>query len=310
MKIAVAICAGLAVSASASVGPDFVSKNKSASSDVRTSAPAGGLDANFSDNFDSYANGSILTGQGMWKSWFLSPGVDATVTNSGSNSAPNSMRYNGAVFSDMVVEVEITSGTIEFTCMTFMPGNTGQVNDAFIIALNEYTDAGVGTSWSLQTQFHGGFGFVDNNADPATTAQVPLIFDKWIEHKCVADLEANTMDVFYDGVQVGSTVTWYNDFVNPNTNNLANSNWSKKFDAIDMFSNGFDGMLVDDITIDNGGGGCYADCDLSGGLDFFDFLCFQNEFAAATAYADCDNSGGHDFFDFLCFQNAFAAGCP
>ncbi|MFG0283294.1 MAG: hypothetical protein ACF8R7_02635 [Phycisphaerales bacterium JB039] len=55
---------------------------------------------------------------------------------------------------------------------------------------------------------------------------------------------------------------------------------------------------------------CYADCDGSGGLDFFDFLCFQNEFAAGAAYADCDGSGSLDFFDFLCFQNAFAAGCP
>jgi len=55
---------------------------------------------------------------------------------------------------------------------------------------------------------------------------------------------------------------------------------------------------------------CYADCDCDGALDFFDFLCFQNEFAAASPYADCDDSGTHDFFDFLCFQNAFAAGCP
>ncbi|MFG0286354.1 MAG: hypothetical protein ACF8R7_18220 [Phycisphaerales bacterium JB039] len=28
------------------------------------------------------------------------------------------------------------------------------------------------------------------------------------------------------------------------------------------------------------------------------------------AYADCDGNGTLDFFDFLCFQNAFAAGCP
>lgn len=27
-------------------------------------------------------------------------------------------------------------------------------------------------------------------------------------------------------------------------------------------------------------------------------------------YADCDGSGALDFFDFLCFQNAFDAGCP
>ena len=80
---------------------------------------------------------------------------------------------------------------------------------------------------------------------------------------------------------------------------------SEVFGGPGQFSNFF----VDDVSLE-AGSTCYADCDLSGGLDFFDFLCFQNEFAAATGYADCDNSGGHDFFDFLCFQNEFAAGCP
>jgi hypothetical protein len=56
--------------------------------------------------------------------------------------------------------------------------------------------------------------------------------------------------------------------------------------------------------------GCYADCDESGALDFFDFLCFQNLFGAGDPAADCDESGALDFFDFLCFKNAFAAGCP
>jgi hypothetical protein len=55
---------------------------------------------------------------------------------------------------------------------------------------------------------------------------------------------------------------------------------------------------------------CYADCDADGELAFFDFLCFQNLFAAADPGADCDSDGEFTFFDFLCFQNAFAAGCP
>lgn len=55
---------------------------------------------------------------------------------------------------------------------------------------------------------------------------------------------------------------------------------------------------------------CYADCDQSGGLDLFDFLCFLNAFNASDPYADCDNSGGLDLFDFLCFTNAFNNGCP
>jgi hypothetical protein len=55
---------------------------------------------------------------------------------------------------------------------------------------------------------------------------------------------------------------------------------------------------------------CYADCDGSGALDFFDFLCFQNAFGTGDPYADCDETGVLDFFDFLCFQNEFGAGCP
>lgn len=54
---------------------------------------------------------------------------------------------------------------------------------------------------------------------------------------------------------------------------------------------------------------CYADCNGDSALDFFDFLCYQNVFAAGEPQADCDGSGSLDFFDFLCFQNGFAAGC-
>ena len=56
---------------------------------------------------------------------------------------------------------------------------------------------------------------------------------------------------------------------------------------------------------------CYADCDQSGVLDIFDFLCFQNSFVAGEAYAcECDPDPACNIFDFLCFQNAFVSGCP
>ncbi|MFG0283088.1 MAG: GC-type dockerin domain-anchored protein [Phycisphaerales bacterium JB039] len=56
--------------------------------------------------------------------------------------------------------------------------------------------------------------------------------------------------------------------------------------------------------------GCPADLTLDGALDFFDFLEFQNLFAADDRRADFDCTGVLDFFDFLAFQNEFAAGCP
>ena len=56
---------------------------------------------------------------------------------------------------------------------------------------------------------------------------------------------------------------------------------------------------------------CYADCDATGALDIFDFLCFQNSFVSGEPYAcDCDPDPACDIFDFLCFQNAFVGGCP
>ncbi|NRA57910.1 MAG: bifunctional metallophosphatase/5'-nucleotidase [Phycisphaerales bacterium] len=54
---------------------------------------------------------------------------------------------------------------------------------------------------------------------------------------------------------------------------------------------------------------CYADFNLDGGVDLFDFLAFQNAFNDGDLSADCDRDGELDLFDFLCFQNAFDTGC-
>jgi len=54
---------------------------------------------------------------------------------------------------------------------------------------------------------------------------------------------------------------------------------------------------------------CYPDCDRSGELDVFDFLCFMNRYSAGTDGADCNLDCTVDLFDFLCFQDAFAEGC-
>lgn len=54
---------------------------------------------------------------------------------------------------------------------------------------------------------------------------------------------------------------------------------------------------------------CYADCDGSGVLDVFDFICFQNRLVSMNPEADCDENGTLNAFDYLCFVEAFALGC-
>jgi hypothetical protein len=57
-------------------------------------------------------------------------------------------------------------------------------------------------------------------------------------------------------------------------------------------------------------GQCYADADVNGTLDVFDFLAFQDAFVTLNPMADCEVDGDFDVFDFLCFQDRFIAGCP
>lgn len=54
---------------------------------------------------------------------------------------------------------------------------------------------------------------------------------------------------------------------------------------------------------------CRVDLDGDGLLTVFDFLAFQNEFAAGSLVADFDGDGQLTIFDFLAFQNAFDKGC-
>ncbi|MCA9278930.1 MAG: multicopper oxidase domain-containing protein [Phycisphaeraceae bacterium] len=69
-----------------------------------------------------------------------------------------------------------------------------------------------------------------------------------------------------------------------------------------------DGMMGQFVVVDNNI--CYADCDQSGTLNIFDYICFGNLYAAQDPSADCDQNGLFDVFDFMCFQSSFALGCP
>ena len=112
---------------------------------------------------------------------------------------------------------------------------------------------------------------------------------------------------------------WTTTDFTPRTVGLLTSNTSL-FVMIDGYTGQRIELFPDEFTPGSGviivEGNCYADCDGSGMLDLFDFLCFQDSFVNGEPYAcDCDTTTGTnppvcDIFDFLCFQNAFVAGCP
>ena len=72
---------------------------------------------------------------------------------------------------------------------------------------------------------------------------------------------------------------------------------------------GGDGATVGVVVEGEGALSCPADIDGDGELTLFDFLEFQNLFAAMDPRADFDGDGDLTLFDFIEFQNAFAQGC-
>ena len=56
-------------------------------------------------------------------------------------------------------------------------------------------------------------------------------------------------------------------------------------------------------------GGCGADFNADGQIDFFDYLDFVDAFAIAADEADFNGDGVVDFFDYLDFVDAFSIGC-
>lgn len=98
----------------------------------------------------------------------------------------------------------------------------------------------------------------------------------------------------------GTHYAWVR-FANPNS---LDDNFPPRADPIDAAYES-----SPDVPIAAGDGLCPGDCDGSGSLDVFDFLCFQAWFGSGDPRADCDHSGQLSVFDFLCFLTTFGEEC-
>ena len=187
--------------------------------------PAAGAD--WSDNFDSYANGSGLHGQGNWEGWENDPAFDAFVTDIYSYSSPHSVAISTT--SDIVQPFSENSGEWEMVSWHYIPStSTGQ---QYWILCNTYPTA-YNEDWSLQMLFDSDVGTVSADEGTAVTA---LIFDQWIEVKVEINLDTDTQEVYYNGVFLESL------------------NWSSggaiAIGCLDLFSPGGTTIYWDDCSL-------------------------------------------------------------
>jgi len=167
----------------------------------------------FFENFDSYAAGSGIQGQGGWDTWASNPAANALVVNNQSYSSPNSLAVSGGC--DVVQQFSgVNSGLWYAKAWTYVPSN--QTGDMFFILLNTYTHAGTNNNWSVQVALcnsacgNGTAGMVANlgGSDVAGTELTPLLTDQWVELVVEINLSANLYNVYYNGVMFVSAATW------------------------------------------------------------------------------------------------------
>jgi hypothetical protein len=169
----------------------------------------------FAEDFDTYANGSTIAGQGGWETWDNAPGADTTVTNAQSFTAPHSLAVSGAadIVHQFVGANAAASATWFARIQTFVPSTAS--GDMFFILLNQYAPLGPNNNWSVQVALcrtgciSGTPGMVANlgGSDVAGTATVPLIMDQWVELRVEINFTANTYSVFYNN-QLMETLPW------------------------------------------------------------------------------------------------------
>jgi hypothetical protein len=259
------------------------------------------IDSPFTENFDSYAPGSGVSGQGGWQLWDpFSP--DAFVDSSRSVSAPNSLRLDGG--SDVVKLMNVTSGKWRLTAQTFFPSNAPTTG--YLIALNTFPYTGL-NSWSIEMSFDHITGMVSDYASPISGT--PAVRDAWIPVRVEIDLDADLFNIWYNNIQIVTDRPW--------STNISTGG-AVRIQCWDLYASGAGNgaLFYDNIEFGEIASGCYPNCDLSTTqpiLNVDDFTCFINAFATSDPYANCDGSTTPPVLnvdDFTCFINAFAAGCP
>ncbi len=190
------------------------------------------VQADWLDDFESYAAGTSLHGIGGWAGWLGDPAGTAYVSDLYAHGGSNSVEITGAA--DLVHRYSgVTSGTWTYTAWMYMPADfTGLT---YFILLNTYSPT---QNWSLQVNFQN--GLVENEG--ITGGSLPWILGQWVELRLEIDLD-NDLQIFSYGGDVLYAGSWTEEMSGGGALAIA---------AVDLFANGASPVYYDDMSLESG----------------------------------------------------------
>lgn len=209
--------------------------------------------AQWSDNFDSYALGSVV-GQGGWESWTATAdgfvvGAPVVTPRSGTRAlrvGPNP----GALETDCVHQyyvpststgMQYTSGKWVYEIYQYMPST--MTGTTYFILMSEYASPAGPYKWAIQVPMTTTSVDPDNpNIITGNPASVPTVTDQWVQIKVHIDLDNDTAEFFYNGTQVGPTYPWTGGPFGGTGGPLALA-------AVDLYANNASDVFYDDADL-------------------------------------------------------------
>ena len=161
---------------------------------------ATGAAQTWSDDLESYADGSPLDGQGGWQGWDGNDGYASVVTSNLAFEGAQSVRV--APGADSVRPLDgFGVGRWRLTVEQYVP--SWFAGRSYLLVLNRYEDGGP-YEWGVQLSVDGDALEVRCDCGATGAQTMPLLVDQWVELRCDIDLELDQVDVYYAGQLLGS----------------------------------------------------------------------------------------------------------
>ena len=192
--------------------------------------------ADWSDNFDSYEDGTKLYNIGGWSGWDDVEASAGTVSSAQSRSAPHSIGVSNSLGNDAVHPFEpYTTGAWTFTAYQYVPSDLDGLT--YFIMNNVYNHGGP-YEWAIEMHMDPATGMVNEQIrDSGGGNATPLVYDAWVEIRVDFDLDLDTCDAYYNNVLIASG-TW-----------ATSSYPTVEFANVDLYAPHNVGVYFDDLSL-------------------------------------------------------------
>jgi len=194
---------------------------------------AGQASADFVSSFDAFTADADLVGVDGWHGWDNVVSSSGVVSDDIAYEGENSLLIHG--YTDAVqVYSGVNAGSWTMEAKQYIA--SGQSGLSYYIIMNRYVPGSNGDSaaWSAQLKFNLASGVVN---DDFRGGSLPIAFNQWSDLRFDIDLDANTVQTYYNGSLLSSGA-W-----------MRGPSSSRAIAAIDLYSGDNNFTYYDNISL-------------------------------------------------------------